>query len=98
MNRLENSVVILVKLNDAVAGYLYGLKDGDSVRIMQNCVAGKYGFYSPVFCGAYDYICSLSGQVSGISVVDFTCGDEPYKLKLAGENMGGQMLLHHFTV
>lgn len=83
MKQMKNSCLVIVYLNSEIAGYLYGLRDRGYIRILQNCFNDKYGFYSPSFRGAYDFIigCYDDGQVAGI---DFTRGDEDYKYKLAG--------------
>lgn len=94
MSRLDNSVFVIVKLNDDIAGYLYGLRDGNTVRIMQNCYNEKYSFYSPLFRGAYDYILSVIAEDTDVKSVDFTRGDEEYKYKLGGK----EHVLHSFLV
>ena len=83
MKTMNNSVFVISYLNGEVAGYLYGLKDRNVVRIMQNCIREKYSFYSPMFRGAYDYIVSTANDPS-IESVDFTRGNEPYKFQLGG--------------
>ena len=85
MRESPNSCLILIRLNGQIAGYLYGLRDRDSVRIMYNCFDEEYKFYSPLFRGAYDYI--LSSYKEGIREVDFTRGDEEYKYRLGGEEL-----------
>lgn len=93
MNRLENSIVVIVKLNNDIAGYLYGLRDDNAVRIMQNCYKEQYAFYSPLFRGAYDYILSVIAEDTDIKIIDFTRGDEQYKFKLGGK----EHKLHNFV-
>ena len=94
MKRIDDSVVILSKLNGEIAGYMYGLKDHNEIRIMQNCFKDEYAFYSSMFRGAYDYIIeTIRNDNSDISVVDFTRGDETYKYKLGGI----ERMLYHFT-
>lgn len=83
MKRMEESCLVIVYLNDDIAGYLYGLRDGSVIRIMQNCVLDEYKFYSPLFRGAYDFILDQYSDES-IRVVDFTRGDEQYKYNLGG--------------
>ncbi len=91
MGSMENSVFVIVYLNDSIAGYLYGLKEDSCVRIMQNCFNEQYKFYSPMFRGAYDYI--LDCLKNEIEMVDFTRGDESYKYQLNGEEM---QLVHYY--
>ena len=94
MKRIDESVIILSKLNGNIAGYMYGLKDRQEIRIMQNCFKDEYAFYSPMFRGAYDYIIeTIRNDNSDITVVDFTRGDETYKYKLGGV----ERMLYHFT-
>lgn len=95
MRRMKNSVLVVVKLNNETVGYLYGLRDDKAVRIMQNCFKVQYAFYSPLFRGAYDFILNqIKNPQNGIDQVDFTRGDEPYKIKLGG----WQMPLHHYIL
>ena len=44
MMRMENSFVYIAKINNEVVGYLYGLKENKTIRIMQNCLDMKYKF------------------------------------------------------
>jgi CelD/BcsL family acetyltransferase involved in cellulose biosynthesis len=83
MQCMDNSCLVVVFLNQKIAGYLYGLRDGSIIRIMQNCVDEQYHFYSPMFRGAYDFILSCY-EKGNVSAVDFTRGDEEYKYKLGG--------------
>lgn len=84
MKTLENSVFVIVYLNDQISGYLYGLQEAHTVRIMQNCFRSEYKFYSPMFRGAYDFLIDCY-QNDDIQQVDFTRGNESYKYQLAGE-------------
>lgn len=86
MQRIDDSVIIMSILDNKIVGYLFGLRDKESVRILQNCFDEEYKFYSPMFRGSYDYICSLYNS-TGIKEVDFTRGDEEYKYKLGGEEI-----------
>lgn len=83
MKRMEESCLVIVCLNDNIAGYLYGLRDGNVIRIMQNCVLDEYKFYSPLFRGAYDFI-RMQYDEDNVAVVDFTRGNEQYKYNLGG--------------
>lgn len=95
MRRMKNSVIVVVKMNNETVGYLYGLRDDRAIRIMQNCFKNQYAFYSPLFRGAYDFIVNqIENPQNGITQVDFTRGDEPYKIKLGG----GQVPLHHYIL
>ena len=87
MQENESSCMIIIRLNDEIAGYLYGLKEQHAIRIIHNCFDEKYKFYSPLFRGAYDFILSLYQEDCEIREVDFTRGDEAYKFKLGGEEM-----------
>lgn len=87
MKRMENSCLAIVYLNNDIAGYLYGLRDGSVVRIMQNCVKDEYKFYSPMFRGAYDFIIEQYAD-ERITAVDFTRGNEQYKYSLGGIEIG----------
>ncbi len=86
MKLLNNSVLVLCQLNGEVAGYLYGLKDNNTVRILQNCFVDNYKFYSPMFRGTYDFL-KQKIMDREIDCVDFTRGDEEYKYKLGGEEI-----------
>lgn len=83
MRTMEKSVFVLVFLNGELSGYLYGLKETHTIRIMQNCFKSKYKFYSPMFRGAYDFLIDCYENPE-IERVDFTRGNEPYKYQLAG--------------
>lgn len=91
MISMENSIFVIVYLDDTIAGYLYGLREDSYVRIMQNCFDEQYKFYSPMFRGAYEYI--LDCITKGIKIVDFTRGNESYKYQLCGEEM---QLTHYY--
>ncbi len=86
MKRMEASCLVIVRLNDDIAGYLYGLYDRQTVRIMQNCVKAEYRFYSPMFRGAYDFILSQYDSDHPMKV-DFTRGNEKYKYDLGGKEI-----------
>ena len=86
MSTMDNSCLVIVYLNENVAGYLYGLIDHSTIRILQNCVKKDYMRYSPMFRGAYDFIVSTY-EKEIITNVDFTRGDEPYKYFLGGEEV-----------
>ena len=83
MQYMPNSCLIVVYLNSKVTGYLYGLRDGTIIRIMQNCFDEKYKFYSPMFRGTYDFILSCY-ETCDVTAIDFTRGNEEYKYKLGG--------------
>lgn len=88
MKEMEDVWVLVVYINGEIAGYLFGLYDLGTIRIMQNCVNSDYGFYSPVFLAAYDYIIDcINGNFGGKRVdrLDFTSGGETYKYKLHGQ-------------
>lgn len=83
MKKMNESCLVIAYLDAEIAGYLYGLRDKNVIRIMQNCVLDKYKFYSPLFRGAYDFILEQYSDDS-IKAVDFTRGDEQYKYNLGG--------------
>ena len=83
MRTMKQSETVIVKINSNIAGYLYCLIDGNTIRVLQNCVDEKYSFYSPMFRGIYDYITQLYER-NGIQLLDFTRGNEEYKYKLGG--------------
>ncbi len=83
MRTLDNSVFVLVYLNDKIAGYLYGLQEQDTIRILQNCFRSEYKFYSPMFRGIYDFLVECFNN-NIVRQVDFTRGNETYKYQLAG--------------
>lgn len=87
MKSMEESRIVIVKLNGNISGYLYGLVDKRAIRILQNCVRSEYKFYSPMFCGAFDYIVQTLYEKDEIDIVDFTRGDEKYKYNLGGEEV-----------
>lgn len=84
MKVMENSVFVIVYLNGQISGYLYGLQEQHTIRIMQNCFRSEYKFYSPMFKGAYDFLLDCY-QNDAIQRIDFTRGNESYKYQLAGE-------------
>lgn len=87
MQNMENSFAVIVKLQDEIVGYIYGLREKRGViRILQNCVNEDYKFYSPMFRGIYDYISDNCGNCD-INDIDFTRGDEEYKYKLGGKEV-----------
>lgn len=83
MKIMENSVFVIVYLNNQISGYLYGLYESHKVYIMQNCFKNEYKFYSPMFRGTYDFLIDCY-QNDMIQQVDFTRGNENYKYQLAG--------------
>lgn len=95
MSRMTDSVLVMVRMNDDIVGYLYGLMDDRAIRIMQNCFKMEYAFYSPLFRGTYDFILEeISKGAHGVKEIDFTRGDESYKYKLNGK----EMLLHNYVL
>lgn len=93
MKMMDEAIIVMSVFDNKVVGYLFGLRDGNSIRILQNCFDEDYKFYSPMFRGAYDFICVLCEE-SEIQEVDFTRGDEEYKYKLGGK----EITLKYFTV
>lgn len=83
MQVMDNSCCVIVKIGTEIAGYIYGFYDNGTARIIQNCVADKFAFYSPMFKGCYDFILSCY-EKTDIKEVDFTRGDEEYKYRLGG--------------
>lgn len=97
MMRMDNSFVYIAKINNEIVGYLYGLKENKTIRIMQNCLDMKYKFYSPMFRGCYDLICSECSKDNDnkrIETIDFTRGTEKYKYDLAGK----ELELHNYKL
>ena len=95
MTENESGMAVIVYLNGALAGYMYGMRDSDAVRIMHNCVKEEYNFYSPMFKGAYDFICDeINNKRHNVTQIDFTRGNEGYKLQLGGE----ELILNHYAV
>ena len=83
MMRNERSVLFLVRLREQLAGYLYGVVDAGSVRIIHNCFDAEFSWYSPLTRGCRDFILLECEQRRlGVPSIDFTRGDEDYKLKL----------------
>lgn len=83
MRSMKNSFFVIVFINGVVSGYLYGLRDRNTIRIMQNCFRSEYKFYSPMFRGIYDFLIK-NYEDDEIDKVDFTRGNESYKYQLAG--------------
>lgn len=95
MTRNASGVTIIACLENEPAGYLYGLIDHNAIRIMHNCFKEDYKFYSPMFRGAFDFICSeISDQKHNLQQVDFTRGDEGYKFQLGGK----ELPLEHYMI
>ena len=88
MTRNESGVTVVVYLNGVAAGYMYGIRDSKAVRVMHNCVNEEYKFYSPMFKGAYDFICEeINNKRYHVAQIDFTRGNESYKFQLGGEEL-----------
>lgn len=88
MTSNTSGVTVVIYLNGVPAGYMYGLRDSDAVRIMHNCINEEYKFYSPMFKGAYDFICEeINNKRYNVSQIDFTRGNESYKFQLGGEEL-----------
>lgn len=95
MKNLNNSWLLVIYLNNEIGGYLYGLKWRDEINIMQVCVNTKYGFFTPVIRGVYDYIIQINTKSDrDIDKLDFTRGNERYKYELNGKNR----ILHNFLM
>ena len=93
MNEYDRSVVILVWMNDEVAGYQYGLREKHAIRLLQTCFNGKYAKYSPLFRGVYDFIVQTYDDPA-IEEVDFLRGSEEFKYTLGGQ----EVQLYEFDV
>ena len=87
MQQTEESVLVITYIDDKIAGYLYGVKHKSTVYILQNSVDLSYKFYSPMFLGAYKFICDCYKDDNDIEVVDFTRGGNDYKYRLGGEEL-----------
>lgn len=83
MSELDNSFLLIVFIDEQIAGYLYGLREQNCIRVMQNCFDDQFKFYSPMFRASYDYILSTYNDPN-IEEVDFTRGNEDYKYRLGG--------------
>lgn len=80
-----SGVTVIVYLNGVPAGYMYGVRDSHAVRVMHNCIKEEYKFYSPMFIGAYDFICEeINNKRYNVTQIDFTRGNESYKFQLGG--------------
>lgn len=86
MRSYKGSWYLIVYLNDIIVGYLYGLRDNNCIRVLQNCVDSDYRRYSPVFRACYDFITKEAIE-NNLEWLDFTSGDEDYKYKLNGKEM-----------
>lgn len=93
MGTMENSFTLIVFLEGNVVGYLYGLKENNCVRIMQNCFDMNYNFYSPLFRACYDFILHVT-ESQEYKEIDFTRGTEEYKYKLAGH----EVVIENFVI
>lgn len=94
MSSLENSFFLIVRLNGNNVGYIYGLKEESGIiRIMQNCIDERYGYYSPMFRGIYDFLLKCC-DTKEVSELDFTRGDEGYKYKFGGK----ETMLYSFKI
>lgn len=83
-----SGVTVIVYLNGVPAGYMYGIRDSYAVRIMHNCIKEEYKFYSPMFKGAYDFICEeINNKRYNVAQIDFTRGNESYKFQLGGKEL-----------
>lgn len=88
MQSFPGGWILVVFLDEEIAGYLLGIFDHKIIRVIQNCVNSDFGFYSPTFRAVYDYIIECTKNNCGESSVlqiDFTSGNEPYKYKLNGK-------------
>ena len=68
-------------INNEIACFFEGIKDGDTMYVVRVATNKKYNFYSPgqiLFCESLDHI------RGGIKTFDLTRGAEPYKIKLGG--------------
>ncbi|MDO4522931.1 MAG: GNAT family N-acetyltransferase [Eubacteriales bacterium] len=89
----DNSVVVLVRMNGKLAGYQYGVREKNCIRLLQTCFDETYKFYSPVFRGVYDFILKCY-EDDNIEEIDFTRGDEDFKHRLGGVDLD----LYEFTI
>lgn len=94
MRNSENSWLLVIYINNKIAGFLYGLKWKNEIDIMQVCLNTEYKRFNPVIRGMYDYI--IKENVSGCKIkkFDFTCGNERYKYDLNGKNS----ILNNFLI
>ena len=88
MQRMKNSLTVIVKCNGIIVGYLYGLTDHNTFRVMHNSFSEEYKFYSPMFRGSFDFILQeIEQQQFGLRQIDFTRGTEEYKYRLGGKEL-----------
>lgn len=86
MKNMKESCLIIVRINDEIAGYLYGLRDVGSIRMLQNGCLEKFNYYSPMFQCAYRFI--IQGyEDNSLRQYDFTRGNERYKYQLGGQEL-----------
>ena len=86
MKENERSVTILIWMNNELAGYQYGLKEKNAIRLLQTCFNAKYATYSPLFRGVFDFILQ-SYRDPEIQEIDFLRGSEEFKYKLGGQEV-----------
>ena len=90
-----SGVTIVPYINGAPVGYMYGMKDNKAIRIMHNCFKEEYKFYSPMFKGAFDFICEeMQSKKYKVKQIDFTSGNEIYKFQLGGK----ELLLNNYYI
>lgn len=72
---------ILVKIDDQIAAFANGLIWQGVVYFVRVSYDMKYAFYSPMYQGIYEAVKQLVGK-DAVRILDFTRGDEKYKLDL----------------
>lgn len=77
-----NFVVGILKLDDVIGAYFFGLKNGSVIEINRVALNHNLKFYSPGMV-LLDAFVKLAYE-TGIKTIDLTVGDEKYKYDLGG--------------
>ena len=83
--------LMLVRIDESLAGYALCLQDGGTLRVWDNRVAPRWRRYSAGLIANTELVVRAATDAS-ICAVDWGCGEQRYKLSLSNEVIDAQVL------
>ena len=83
--------VLVVRIDDALAGYAICLMDGGTLRVWDNRVSPDWRRYSAGLIANAEVIVS-AGNDRAIDTVDWGCGMQRYKMSMSNEVLEAETL------
>lgn len=87
----ERLRLLTARIDGSLAGYALCLEDGEVLRVQDNRVAPAWRRYSTGLIANAEVV-QIAASMPSITVVDWGCGEQRYKLSLSNEVIGAEVL------